>query len=193
MSAEDMSALASMVMPKAVFMTLQAGNVTGGDMTFTVPYAAKVIPMDSKEIAAVVTYNKPLMGIHNVTTGSGTISAADALPAMVSVDYSNRSAIPVAGASMVIALQDFKMTGMPKGKGMYNFQFGSITAYLPDGTAKSLKLDKPLRLSMNMDQMKLSFEGSPTLVSWMTGLYKPGVTFPAGAAPVRLNDILAAR
>jgi hypothetical protein len=158
----------------------------------TVPYAAKVIPMDSKEIAAVATYNKPLTGIHNVTTGSGTISMADALPAMVSVDYTNRSTIPVAGAGMVIALQDFRMTGAPKGKGMYNFQVGTFTVYLPDGTAKSQKLDRPLRMSMNMDQMKISFEGNPKLVSWMTGLYKPGVTFPAGAAPVRLNDILVA-
>ncbi len=57
-----MSDLATVAMPKAVMMTIAAGNMTGGDMTYSVPYGAKVFQMDSKEIAAVATYNKPLMG-----------------------------------------------------------------------------------------------------------------------------------
>jgi hypothetical protein len=193
MSAADMSDLAAMAMPKAVFMTIQAGNMAGGDMTFTVPYGAKVIPMDNKEIAAVATYNMPLKGTCNMTSGSGTISMADALPAKATIDYLNRSTIPVAGTNAVLALQDFKMTGAARGKGTYNLQFGKVTVYLPDGTAKTMKPDRPVRMSVNMDRMMMSIEANPSLAKMMAGMLKPGATFPAGATPVRLNDILAVK
>jgi hypothetical protein len=192
MSSTEMANLAKMMMPKAVFMTVQAGDMTDGNMTFTVPYGAKIIPMDSKEIAAVATYNMPLKGTCNVTTGSGMISMADALPAQATIDYANNSAIPVAGANAVVALQDFKMTGMSKGKGMYNFQFAKLTVYLPNGTASTVNLSKPVKMSVNIDQMKMSIEGNPSLASMMAGMLKSGATFPADKMPVKLNDILAA-
>lgn len=192
-SAADMSDLAAMAMPKAVMMTISAGNMTDGNMTFTVPYAARVQQMDNKEIAIVATYNKPLSGSSNASTGIGMISMEDALPATATIDYVNRTSIPVAGANAVVALQDFKMTGGSKGKGTYNFQFGSITVYLPDGTAKTMKLEKPVRMSVSVSQMKLSIEAHPALAGMMAGLFKSGTVFPAGSAPVRLNDILAAK
>jgi len=193
MSAADMSDLAAMAMPKAVMMTVAGGNMAGGDVTYTVPYAAKVYQMDSKEIAAVATYNKPLTGMCNTSTGTGMIAMGDALPATATIDYANKTSIPVAGANAVVALQDFKMTGAVKGKGTYDVQFGSITVYLPDGTAKTMKLDRPVRMSVSLDQMKVTIAGDPTIASMMAGLLKSGATFPAGAQPVKVNDILAAK
>lgn len=193
MSAADMSDLAAMSMPKAVMMTITAGNMAGGNVTYSVPYGAKVFQMDSKEIAAVATYNKPLMGMCNVSTGMGMITMSDALPATATIDYANKSSIPVAGANAVVALQDFKMTGAAKGKGKYDFQFGTVTVYMPNGTAKTMKLDKPVKMSMSVDQMKLTIAGNPTMAKMMAGLLMPGATFPAGASPVRINDILAAK
>jgi hypothetical protein len=193
MSAADMSDLAAMAMPKAVLMTVAAGNMSDGTVTYTVPYAARVQQAGNKEIAIVATYNKPLTGTCNVSTGMGMISMADALPATATIDYGNKTSIPVAGANAVVALQDFKMTGGAKGKGTFNFQFGSITVYLPDGTAKTMKLDKPVKMSANIDQMKLSIEANPAVASMMADLLKSGATFSAGATPVRLNDILAAK
>jgi hypothetical protein len=193
MTAEDMSGLAAMSMPKAVMMTITAGNMTDGNMTYSVPYGAKVFPMDSKEIAAVATYNKPLMGMCNLSTGMGMISMGDALPATATINYVNMSTIPVAGANAVVALQDFKMTGFGKGKGRYDFQFGTVTVLLPNGTAKTMKLDRPVKMSMSVEQMKLTIAGNPTMANMMADLLKSGATFPAGTNPVRINDILAAR
>lgn len=194
-SAADMSDLAAMSMPKAVMMTISAGTMAGGNVTFGVPYAAKVYQLDSKEIAAVATYKKPLMGTCNVSTGTGMISFADALPATATIDYVNNMSIPVAGANAVVALQDFKMTGgvKGKGKGNYDIQFGKMIVYLPDGTAQSMKLDKPVKMSVSLDQMKLTIDANPTVAGMMAGMLKAGATFPAGAKPVRLNDILAAK
>jgi hypothetical protein len=193
MSAADMSDLAAMSMPKAVLMTITAGNVAGGNATYSVPYGAKVFQTDNKEIAAVATYNKPLAGMCNVSTGTGMIAMGDALPATATIDYANKSSIPVAGANAVVALQDFKMTGAARGKGKYDFQFGTITLYLPNGTGRTVKLDQPVRMSLSVDQMKLTITGNPTMANMMAGMFKPGVTFPAGASPVRINDILAVK
>jgi hypothetical protein len=193
MSAAEMSDLAAMSMPKAVMMTITAGSMTGGNVTYSVPYGAKVFQMDSKEIAAVATYNKPLKGVCNVSTGMGMITMSDALPATATIDYANKSSIPVAGANAVVALQDFRMTGVAKGKGTYDFQFGTVTVYLPDGTGRTMKLAQPVRMSVSLDQMKMTIAGNPTLANMMAGMLKPGVTFPAGASPVRVNDILAVK
>ncbi len=54
-----------------------------------------------------------------------------------------------------------------------------------------MKLDKPVKMSFSVDQMKLTIAGNPTMANMMMGLLKPGVTFPANANPVRINDILA--
>jgi len=193
MSAAEMSDLAAMSMPKAVMMTITAGNMTGGNMSFSVPYGAKVFRMDSKEIAAVATYNKPLTGTCNVSTGRGMITMSDALPATAAIDYANKSSMPVAGANAVVALQDFRMTGASGGKGKYDFQFGTVTVYLPNGTGRTMKLAQPVRMSVSLDQMKMTIAGNPTMANMMAGMLKPGVTFPAGASPVRVNDILAVK
>ncbi len=195
MSVNDILDLASLVTPKAVFMTIHAGNMTDGNVNFNVPYAAKILPMDDKEIkkiGAVATYNAPLKGTCNASTGAGTISMTDALPARATIDYADRSVIPVAGANAVIALQDFTMAGTAKGKGVYDFQFGKVTVYLPDGTTRSVKLDSPISMSYDVGQMKLTVESNPKAAGIMADMLKSGATFPANAAPVRLNDILAA-
>lgn len=193
MTAEDLSNLAEMVMPKAVMMTIYSGNVTDGDATFTVPHAARVQQLGTNDIALVATYSKPLEGTVSKSSGTGMISATDALPATVIVDYTNRTSIPVAGASAVIVLQDFKLTGGgAKGRGTINFQSGNVMLYLPDGTAQSIELDRPVRMKADIDQWKLTIDASPEIAGAVTDLMKTGATFPAGAAPVRLNDILAA-
>lgn len=191
MSAADMSNLAAMAMPKAVMMTIVADNITGGDMTYSVPYGAKVYQMDSKEIAAVATYNKPLRGMCNVTTGMGMISMADALPATATIDYANKTSIPVAGANAVVALQDFNMTGAAKGT--YDVQFGTVTVYLPNGTAKTMKLDMPVKMTVSVDKMKVMITGNPTMANMMAALLKSGARFAARAPPVKVNDILATK
>lgn len=193
MSAADMSNLAAMAMPKAVMMTIVADNITAGDVTYSVPYGAKVYKMDSKEIAAVATYNKPLRGMCNVTTGMGMISMADALPVTATIDYANKTSIPVAGANAVVALQDFKMMGAAKGKGTYDVQFGTVTVYMPNGTAKTMKLDKPVKMTVSLDKMKVMITGNPTMAKMMGALLKSGAKFAAGAPPVKVNDILATK
>lgn len=191
-SAPDMSDLGAMAMPKAVMMTISADGMADGNMTFSVPYAAKVYRMDNKEMAVVATYDKPLKGACNVSTGMGTISIADALPAAAIVDYANKTSIPVAGANAVVVMQDFNMTGATKEMGTYDFQFGKLTVYLPDGTVKSIKPDRPVTMSVSLDEMKLITVADPTVAKTMAGLFSAGTKFPAGAQPVKLDDILAA-
>lgn len=192
MSAADMSDLAGMVMPKAVMFTVEAGSTAGGNLTYAMPYAARVQSLGDKDIAIVATYNRPLMKTVNISTGTGVISIEDALPATATIDYANRSSIPVAGANAVVVLQQFEISGVAMENDDINFQVGSINVYLPDGTTKAMKLDKPVRMSMSLDRMKMRVDASPALASKVAELFENGATFPADATPARLNDILAA-
>jgi hypothetical protein len=56
-----------------------------------------------------------------------------------------------------------------------------------------MKLDRPLRMSANINELKLMIDANPAAAGMIADLLKSGATFPAGAAPVRLNDILAAK
>jgi hypothetical protein len=85
------------------------------------------------------------------------------------------------------------MTGAAKGKGTYDVQFGTVTVYLPNGTAKTMKLDTPVKMSMSLDKMKLTIAGNPTMANMMAGMLKSGAKFAAGAPPVKVNDILATK
>jgi hypothetical protein len=93
---------------------------------------------------------------------------------------------------MVVVLEQFEITGVAMEEGDISFQVGSITAYLPDGTTKAMKLDRPVRLSMSLDQMKLRVDATPELARAVADMLKSGNKFPEDAEPVRLNDILAA-
>lgn len=192
MSIEDMSDLAAMAMPKAVMITVEAGNLTDGNLTYSIPYAAKVQSLGDRDIAIVATYDRPLKKTVNVPAGTGIISIDEALPATATIDYANRSSIPVAGANAVVVLRQFEITGVAGEKGDISFQVGNINVYLPDGTTMAMKLDRPVSMTMSLDQMKLSVVATPELASKVADLLTSGARFPADAKPVRLNDILAA-
>ncbi|OPY27090.1 MAG: hypothetical protein A4E28_02179 [Methanocella sp. PtaU1.Bin125] len=193
MSTGDLSGLAAMAMPKAVMLTVEAGNMTDGNLTYTIPYAARVQQLGDRDIAIVATYDRPLTKTVNVPAGTGIISIDEALPATAKIDYTNRSSIPVAGANAVVVLRQFELTGVAMEKGDISLQVGSITAYLPDGTAKAMKLDRPVKMTMSLDQMKLRVDAGPELARAMADMLTTGPGFPADAKPVALSDILAAK
>lgn len=188
----DMSALAAMAMPKAVMMTVKVESMDGGNLTVSMPDAARVQPLGGNDIAIVAAYNEPLTKTVNISTGTGLITLEDALPATATIDYANRSSIPVAGANALVVLKQFKMAGAMKEKDKFKFQVGSITVYLPDGTAQTIKPDRPVQISVSLDRMTASVKASPALARTAAGLLSTGATFPADAAPIRINDILAA-
>ena len=191
-SATDTSALAAMAMPKAAMMTIGSGSVAGGNATFAVPYSAKVYRIDGVDYAAVTAFSKPVQARFDTTTGAGQISWATALPATATFDRVGNSTIPVAGTKAVVAMQDINVSGAPASKDQIAFEFGRIEVYTPDGKIAKIKLDKPVRMSYTIEGTKVTAQADPALANMLAGVLKAGATFPAGAQPVRLNDLLAA-
>jgi hypothetical protein len=189
--ASGISDLASKVVPRTVVMAITAGNVTDGNVTFSVPYTVKVFRSGDVDYATLSTTSKSASGSLNAEEGVGMLSTANILPATSTTDYLNESTIPVAGTNAVIALQDLNMTDATGGE--YRFESRTLSVYLPDGTARTFTLNKPITLTSSADQRTMTIEAEPAVVGTIAGTLGSGVTFPPDAKQVRLIDILAAK
>jgi hypothetical protein len=181
----------SAFMPHDVMFAISAGSVSGGNATFNVPYSAKVYKMDNVNYGAVTTFNQPLQGLYNVSNSRGQISTVNALPATIVVDQLNNSPIPVAGTNAVVALRN--ITNMGAAKGKFTFQFKTVSVYMPNGTAKTYNLDRPVKVSYSVDQNTVTTQADPSFTRMMSDLFITGGMFPADSPPVRLNAVLAAK
>jgi len=100
-------------------------------------------------------------------------------------DY-NTATIDVAGASAVIAAKNMAVS--PKDGGI-ELQVTGFSVYLPDGTAKSYKLDTPIEAVITKDQKIMTATGNPQFRADLQDASKVGAKFPANAAPVKIKDI----
>ena len=97
--------------PQAIVLTLTAGSVSGMNASFTVNDVARI----GRNDAVVTKFDTPLQGKFNMSKGFGFVSTANKVPSTTRKDLVNNSSIAVAGASLVIALEDINMTGHWKG------------------------------------------------------------------------------
>jgi hypothetical protein len=102
-----------------------------------------------------------------------------------STDYDSAT-INVAGASAVIAGKGFNVSMRDGGM---EFQVASFSAYMPDGTVKSYKLDTPIRATMSQDGKTMTAKGTPQLRAALQEIFSSGAKFPADAAPIKVKDI----
>lgn len=96
---------------QAIVLTLTAGPVSGMNQSFTVNGFARI----GKKGASVTGFDNPLQGILNTSKGCLYVSTANMIPSTTRKDFVNNSSIPVAGTSIVLALEDINMTGHWKG------------------------------------------------------------------------------
>jgi hypothetical protein len=103
------SAMASHKMfgPQAIVLTLTGGPMSGMNRSFTVNDIARV----GRTRTSVTGFDKPLQGMLNTSKGCLYVSTANMIPSTTRKDFVNNSSIPVAGASIVLALEDINMTG----------------------------------------------------------------------------------
>jgi hypothetical protein len=98
----------------------------------------------------------------------------------------NAATINVAGASAVMAGKD--ITVSPKDSGI-EFDIGSFALYMPDGTARSYKLQPPVKSVMATGKGPMTVAVTPQVKAAMMDALKSGAKFPANAAPVKIKDI----
>ncbi len=206
--------------PQAIVLAISAGSVNGENVTFNILGTARVSKDDRVK---VTSFDKPLQGMLNTSSGIGKISAANFMPSSSRTDFMNNSSIPVAGATVVVALEDLNMThhwdgnktchchgncscgcnrtgsgnktchchdNMTRGHdGRRSIEFSKLVVELPDGSAKTYKLDKPVKIVYLKYKKMAIIEASPELASAMTAILQSGQTFPANAAPIPLSKI----
>ncbi len=99
----------------------------------------------------------------------------------------NDAAINVAGASAVVAMKNITMTRLDNNT--TQVQFSAFSVYLPDGTAKSYKLDTPVKAIKSRADRSMKVTGNPQFRADLQDALKGGAKFPASAAPVSLKTI----
>lgn len=102
------------------------------------------------------------------------------------VDYNNAT-INVAGANAVLAMKN--ITVLRHDKGGFEMQYTDIAVYLPDGTAKTYKLSKPVKITASKDKKTVTMTGSPEFRADLMDALKGALMFPANAAPLPLKTI----
>lgn len=117
--------------------------------------------------------------------GAENRTALAELQGYARTDY-NTATIDVAGASAVMAVKNMAMS--PKDGGV-EFQVTGFSLYLPDGTAKSYKLDTPIKAVITKDQKIMTAKGNPQFRADLQDASKGGAKFSANAAPVKIKDI----
>jgi|AGTN01.2.fsa_nt_gi hypothetical protein len=186
------SDLASSTTPQAVVLAISGGHAIGGKVTFDVPYTAKVFRSGDVDYAKVSTPKRPASGSLNLAGGTGTLSAAEALPAESTTGYLNESAIPVAGANAVVILHDVKKADVTDGK--YSFEFGKLSIYLPGETAaNTFTLSFPIKLTAYAGKQTQTIEIEPGVASTIASTFASGITFPADSKPIELSSIMATK
>lgn len=175
-----------------VYHTVQVTGMTGDSATFNILSSAvkgksgNVTMMNYTTPIAVQYYfsndtavmSKTKMGMKNRTWMKGQRPPR--------VGY-NDAAVNVAGASAVIAMKNITMKRLDNNTS--EVQFAAFSVYLPDGTAKSYKLDTPVKATKSRVDRSMKVTGNAQFRADLQDALKGGAKFPANAAPVPLKSI----
>jgi len=141
----------------------------------------------------VVTPDTPLSGSYNMSHDMAYISmGAMGMGHMgvegmnIRVDSVNNSSIPVAGASAVLGLSDFRIEC--KGKDYTIATFSKMSVYLPDGSVKSYNLSKPVKVIKSRERKMAVWDAYPAFSKALGDALKGGATFPASASPLKMAN-----
>lgn len=165
-------------------------TVTGqsdNSVMFDVPSMAL---MGKEGDVASVKFTTPLKGKYNATYDMGYISMMGAKSSDISVRPFDNATLNVAGASVVMTIKDIKV--LLKQEDLHVFEFSKLCVYMPDGTGKEYKLDKPAKVIYSKDRKMLVVDAYPSLTNTMKSDYKVGAMFPADAPPIKVKDIASA-
>ena len=165
-------------------------TVTGqsGDMmSFTVPSMA--VKGKEGEVATIKPLT-PLSGSYNTSYDMGYISTKGLKSADIALRPYKNATLDVSGGTLVMSMKDIHV--LLKDKDYFIFKFHKLGIYLPDGTGKEYKLEKPVHVIYSKDRKMLVIDAYPALSRTLKSEITGGATFPAGTAPVMVSDIAKA-
>jgi hypothetical protein len=160
---------------------------SGDSVMFNVPTMA--IKGKEGEVATI-TFMTPLTGSYNKSYDMGYISTREGKSSDIAVRPYDNATLNVAGGSVVVSMKDIKT--ILKEEDYVICEVGEIGVYMPDGTAKLYKLEKPVKVTYSKDRMMVVIDSYPSLSSEMMRDYKAGMTFPSGTPPIKIKDIASA-
>ena len=130
------------------------------------------------------------MGSYNASYDMGYISTKGMKSADIALRPYKNATLDVSGGSLVVSMKDIHV--ILKDKDYFIFKFHKLGIYLPDGTGKEYKLEKPVHVIYTKDRKMVVIDAYPALTSTLKGDITSSTTFPAGTSPVLISDIAKA-
>jgi hypothetical protein len=174
--------------PGDMYLTIAVDGMTGSSTTFAV---LNMVTKGKDDTAVLISPGAPLTGTYNTSGDMGYISTANYMPATMTVNVAGNTSIPVAGSAAVLGLHDMKV--LAKEKGYRVFQFGEISFFMPNGSAMTYRLDRPIRVTEDEDRKMVVIDAYPSFTRRLAEALRTGATFPSGAQPVPLNSLVSAK
>lgn len=175
--------------PKDIYMAVSGGSMSGTTASFSVDGIGM---SGMKEMAAVATPGSPLTGTYNATSDMGYISMSNILPLTIVIDKTGSVAMPTGNASAIIGLHGVKT--LTKEKGYKVAEFHSVSVFLPDGTVKFFKLEKPVKITHAMDRKMIVIDAYPTFTQRMGSVFSGagGQSFSAmGMSSMSIDNLMS--
>lgn len=172
--------------PEGIYLAITFGNMTGGSLSYTIPYMAIT---GADNLTTVYTFKTPLVGTYNATNDMGYTSTATMVPATAIYDTAGNSSLPVAGTSMIMGLKG--ITPVSSGETYKDSNIKQVGVFTPDGSVKTFTLDKPLRITHSEDRKIVVVDSYPSFSRRMRAVMGNNTTtaFPAGAPPMSLKTM----
>jgi hypothetical protein len=160
---------------------------SGDSVTFDVPSMA--IKGKEGEVATI-TFLTPLKGSYNKSYDMGYISTSGGKSSDIAVRPYDNATLNVSGASAVVTMKGIKT--LLKEENYFVCDVSQLGVYMPDGTAKTYKLEKPVKVTYSKDRKMVVVDSYPSLSKEMMRDYTAGATFPSGTPPIKVKDIASA-
>lgn len=173
-------------MIQRVDIPVTISGTSGNSTTYTVNAAAI---KGKKSNAAVITFDKPLIGVYNSSNDMGYMSTKSLDGMTIRIDTVKNSTLPVAGASAVMSVQDIKVKC--KTRDYTITEFHRVVMHLPDGTVKAYDLEKPVTMIKSKDRKMVVTDANPAYTKALMDAFQGGSTFPAGTAPMSIQDLIS--
>ncbi|MCD1294061.1 hypothetical protein CUJ83_03505 [Methanocella sp. CWC-04] len=137
-----------------------------------------------------IILSKPLSGEYDMTSDMAYMSTKELDTATMERSDVGKTSIAVAGASAIWTMKDIKV--LFNDRDYFLYEFGTLSLYMPDGTVKSYKLEKPVKMLFSKERKMEIMDAYPTVTSALKDAFMPGDKFPSDAEPIPMTELIKA-
>lgn len=169
--------------PERIDIPIKVTGMAGNTTTFQVKDMAV---RGMKDKAMIITFGNPLPGAYNLSNDMAYISTINANTMNINVTTPENASLDASGAMVVLSLTGIRSL---LNDDYHITEFKGLALHMPDGSVRTYKLDKPVKMINSKDRQMIIWDAYPSFTKTLADALKGGQTFPSGAAPVSIKSL----